>query len=48
MTSYCAIALWVLLQNRLAPLDPSHAVHGPLPLTVPRVAWVLEQAPTHA
>ena len=41
-------ARWLLLQNRLASLDPSHASHGPLPLTVPRVAWVLEQSTSHA
>ncbi len=42
-------ALWVLLQNRLATLDPSQSLgFGPLPLTVPRVAWVLEQASNRA
>ena len=39
-----------MFQNRLALLDPSHAAHGPLPLTVPRVAWVsggsVPEAPT--
>ena len=33
-------ALCFCVRNRLAPLDPSHAAHGPLPLTVPRVACV--------
>ena len=32
----------ICLFNRLAPLDPFHAAHGSLPLTVPRVAWVSE------
>ena len=47
-TSSDCSALWEPLQNRLASLDPSHAEHGPLPLTVPRVACVLEQYPTRA
>ena len=34
------------LQERLAPLDPSQAELGPLPLTVPRVAWFLERNPS--
>ena len=38
-------ALWQSLPNRLAPLDPSQAELGPLPLTVPRVAWVCEALP---
>ena len=38
-------ALWQCLPNRLASLDPSHAAHGPLPLTVPRVACVWEALP---
>ena len=35
--------LCVSLPERLATLDPSHAVHGPLPLTVPRVACFRER-----
>ena len=45
---FACLALWVLLQNRLATLDPSQAALGPLPLTVPRVARVLEHPPTRA
>ena len=33
-------ALCFSVRNRLASLDPSHAMHGPLPLTMPRVACV--------
>ena len=38
-------ALWHCLPERLASLDPSHAAHGPLPLTVPRVACLREAIP---
>ncbi len=38
-------ALWHCLTKRLASLDPSHASHGPLPLTVPRVARFREAVP---